>query len=713
MCVDCQSPVFKPIVLKPLTISILIVVVALICVPRQASAQWTQANGPYGGSATALAVLDDVLFATIRDVGVYRSMNDGESWELSNNGLPTVRTGNIVAIQGDLFLSTDSGLYASQNKGGSWELRNKNIGFSSLIAANGLLYLASNAVYRSDDNGYTWTSLPVGTKPRNIAALVEVGGNLVVATDDTVFVSSDDGLSWRPDTMGLKHRFVHDLVTQGGNVFAGSDNGIFISTNKGVDWTRQAGVTTNAHTRSLYSVGSDIYVGCDFRFFHSSDAGLTWSEHADPVQWPVLYNYPTIGAIVKHNGIVFGASPSSVLRSTNHGADWQSANIGIRGTTVNSVAFDDQLIYAASSLGLERSSDNGQHWENILSSGSNVTTSALGLFASSGRDIVRSTDRGATWVELGLLAQDGSDSRVKKMVATDSVLFVLSSYQVRGFALRSDGKGWRTVFGHSVGPLGIHGYEIGMALSIDNDICGVVYDGATYITTDFGESWKPDVYADSLNYRPYAYSFTSSDGVMYSAKMYWIDRSKDNGATWERLDYHFPASIHLVQADANNVYVGAYNGVFYSSNYGNTWTQISDGFSSRITTWIKSMSISPTHLVVGTYRQGVWTRPLTQIVSVHDAAPSAAPYSALHNLQVTPNPASESAQISFTLQTEAHVTVRVFDALGLLVATLADEPLRAQQHTFQWDAQQAPSGAYRCVLVVGDRVSSVSACVVR
>ena len=59
-----------------------------------------------------------------------------------------------------------------------------------------------------------------------------------------------------------------------------------------------------------------------------------------------------------------------------------------------------------------------------------------------------------------------------------------------------------------------------------------------------------------------------------------------------------------------------------------------------------------------------------------------------------PNPFNPATTISFTLPEASPVTLKVFDLLGRVVATLAQETLEAGVHTVQFDASYLPSGTY-------------------
>ena len=81
--------------------------------------------------------------------------------------------------------------------------------------------------------------------------------------------------------------------------------------------------------------------------------------------------------------------------------------------------------------------------------------------------------------------------------------------------------------------------------------------------------------------------------------------------------------------------------------------------------------------------------------------------------QNRPNPFSSSTSIRFELDRASTVTLRVFDAMGRQVATLADGPLAAGPHAFRFDAGSLASGVYVYALNVEGEVSSRRMMVVR
>ncbi len=74
-----------------------------------------------------------------------------------------------------------------------------------------------------------------------------------------------------------------------------------------------------------------------------------------------------------------------------------------------------------------------------------------------------------------------------------------------------------------------------------------------------------------------------------------------------------------------------------------------------------------------------------------------------------PNPFNPSSVISYRLPVSGHVTLKVYDALGRNIATLADERQEAGSHAVQWNAPGFASGIYFYRLTLSGGGGTVSA----
>ena len=77
----------------------------------------------------------------------------------------------------------------------------------------------------------------------NINSLAVSGSNLFAGANGGVFRSTNNGGSWTAVNTGLTNTAFYALAASGSNLFAGNGNGLFLSTNDGDSWTQQAGLS--------------------------------------------------------------------------------------------------------------------------------------------------------------------------------------------------------------------------------------------------------------------------------------------------------------------------------------------------------------------------------------------------------------------------------------------------------------------------------------
>jgi len=243
------------------------------------------------------------LYAGTNNGRFYMSDNDGLSWtEATPPGLPDVHT-VAAGSSGGLFAGGSGGLQRSMDGGATWG--QLEIGFPQLVVIQTMISLERGVLLmgtlgmgggRSTDNGTTWAPTPAGP-PDNIifSYAAAENGDLFAGTGIGVYRSMDEGLSWTELADPPNAAVVAFAIDSSGTSFAATSSGVFISTNSGLSWLEANSGLPNHSILSLV-VGPDgaVYAGTDgdgvYRSEISTDVRLI--EEELPGGFALHQNYP-------------------------------------------------------------------------------------------------------------------------------------------------------------------------------------------------------------------------------------------------------------------------------------------------------------------------------------------------------------------------------------------------------------------------------------
>ena len=214
------------------------------------------------------------------------------------------------------------------------------------VAADGVAYAAGGdlggggaGVYKSQDDGKTWTLTPGALPGGRIEAIAASNGALYVIVDMGVHVSPDGGASWTKKTAET--------------FFSPPD--AFL-------------VADPFEASVLYSSNQEGPV-------RTMDSGATWKPIATglPLGTTQTAEVQTMAASPDAAGTIFAATGSyghggsGVFKSTNRGDQWTAANAGMLSSTVITMAFGGAGHgYAVDSGGkLFETADGAQSWSSV------------------------------------------------------------------------------------------------------------------------------------------------------------------------------------------------------------------------------------------------------------------------------------------------------------------------------------------------------------
>ncbi|HSQ74324.1 MAG TPA: hypothetical protein VLT13_02135, partial [Bacteroidota bacterium] len=222
-------------------------------------AQWSRTSGPEGGYAADLLSAPQALLLGLESGGVYRSTDDGTTWQYASIGLRGLGAGgDAFAMLGTkVFVSTGYGISVSVDGGQTWTPMTNGLPSYGLYVSsfavkspNALFAGADDGIYRTLDSGATWTKTSAGLTDSSVRTLISTATHLFAGTENGVFRSSNDGVSWEFASTGLAAGDGMEILSMAalpGVVVAGTRQGAYYSSDNGITWNPAAsGLTSYA-----------------------------------------------------------------------------------------------------------------------------------------------------------------------------------------------------------------------------------------------------------------------------------------------------------------------------------------------------------------------------------------------------------------------------------------------------------------------------------
>lgn len=348
-----------------------------IFVSTDNGANWSPANnGLYDWSGTSLphgyarvnemAVSYSYILAAMFD-GMYRSGNNGSSWNNSSEGILATDITACVASGSLVMAGTNfTGIYTSTDQGLTWNRTNNGLAGPDVtdMTRKGSWTIAgilNHKVYRSNDDGASWTAGGNGL-PNTIRHLdsdstrvYAVGGG-GIHTTDLLYISSDDGLNFSA-IMGSNaiSGGMMALEVQGGYIYIGTANGMVLRSNDdGATWQDISVYLPNVEITAILAMDDIVYIG-------TAGKGV-WKFNANnftmiPSGTGMTNNYIT--DIDYENGALFASTwGGGIFASTNGGQQWFALNEGLDNKFVSCLASDVTKVFAGTDAGVYNSDED-------------------------------------------------------------------------------------------------------------------------------------------------------------------------------------------------------------------------------------------------------------------------------------------------------------------------------------------------------------------
>ncbi|MBN1396852.1 MAG: T9SS type A sorting domain-containing protein [Bacteroidetes bacterium] len=313
------------------------------------------------------------------------------------------------------------------------------------------------------------------------------------------------------------------------------------------------------------------------------------------------------------------------------------------------------------------------------------------IFVSVFDTVYLSTNNGAQWYT----ANNGLSGTIISLAANDDKIFAcnndldIDSSLGRVFLSTDNGSNWYKVNN------GIIDNEIVTSLLINGNNVFIGTHNGAFVSSDDGLSWKA-VKSGMMIYGGIN-ALTAIGDTIIAGTNYGVFILTEKDSSWIAANTGLPEikSIYSLATYGNTIFAGSSYDVFLSTNRGLSWISFTEGL---VDLRINSLTRNNTYIFAATDRDGVWRRPLSEVITQVENNHNCKPIFFLLE-QNYPNPFNPTTKITFTIPNLEpsfvnSVKLRIYDFLGREIATLVDGIKSPGEHSVEWNAKGLSSGIY-------------------
>ena len=545
--------------------------------------------GPDGGDGRSFAAdptNDKHLYLGTTNSWIYQSEDGGASWQrlaklaktddlLLDNIIVDSSDAKTLLVGAWVVDHPDGGLFISHDAGKTWTtvdaMKGQSIRALTQAPSDPKVIIAGTlkGVYRSEDSGQHWAQItPEGSmdlhEVESIAIDPRDPHTIYAGTWHLPWKTTDGGANWHNIKQGLiDDSDVFSIIidpTTPNVVYTSACSGIYRSDSAGELYHKIQGIPSTARRTRVLMLDptnrNTVYAGTTEGLYKTLDGGTTWKRMTGP---DVIINDVYVDPKNPQH-VLLATDRSGVLESDDAAFSFKASNTGFSQRQVTTLLVDNktpQTIYAGVVNdkmygGMFVSHDEGAAW----------TQQSEGL---EGRDIfsLSQSPEGVVIASTnsGIFRFDGSKWQpINKIVKSETK----TAYVVR------KGKRTKTEKTATV-PEG----EITFRVS-EVDASGSTWYAATvkgvYSSTNQGATWEGGPVLGKPEYR----DVTASGPMVIAAQRTALAMSSDAGKTWQPMA--MPQGLTWLQSialtDSGSLWVGGREGVFYSEDHGQNWTEM-------------------------------------------------------------------------------------------------------------------------------------------
>jgi len=458
------------------------------------------------------------------------------------------------------------------------------------------LFVNGNAggIFRSSDNGLTWTAVNNGLPANPHCWTLKASGNLMYAAigSEGVYRSNDYGESWVKPSAQLDYRTIYALDISGSDVYAGdSEGGLYYSSDAGSTWVFFQGLTQPSQIRTFEAIGDTLWIGAE-ALYYSLNHGQSWTKVNVDIG-PNGVTRITLGGNYLYAGAYDMQHSGALYISSDLGKSWQKDGV-YNGTITSLYAEGTDVYMGVANSHFYHSADAGGAWTYTNFPMPFVTITDIfrtegTVYACTTEGLFASTDNGTTWTRRA----DGIINQIVRHVAVYGTK-IFSSTERQGVYVSGDqGESWtQKNSGLEPGWMDVAGFHV----AGDKILAGT--SNGVFVSNDAGDTWQKVLTLD-INENVHSISGAGSHVLATTGKGCYV--SDNAGETWTLKGEATMGGRHLMTSlvKGDTIVVGSYNEIFISSDAGETWQlrKVQSSFFSPT-----DMAINGTLLMIATYQ---------------------------------------------------------------------------------------------------------------
>ena len=500
---------------------------------------------------------------------------------------------------------------------------------SVAVNSQGDIFVASNAIMRSTDDGKSWMrialdipTLPYGT-PRYIIQVKPTGELFLMVLTDSVLSgiwrSTDNGTSWTRVRKGV---FKNINITPDGSVFAMDGYSALRSTDNGNSWNTVPQNNIIAVLDIWGDKAGHLFLNSDY-LYRSTDNGQNWSKVVNGLtgsitsfaEAPSGHLFATIGGVYKN-----------IYESIDAGRTWQTLSF----TTLSNNYSRQHTVFITPQgrMFIDNreghpefndfsTDDEGKNWRDIQSYPTYYPDLGLRIltidkngnfYGTNANTLFRSVlDSNSTWSHIDVPI--GTVSGVTRHPNGNLVAFTIDNVTDAGWIWLSmdEGTRWTTV---KLDSLLVDSYNNSAIYTIAIDSSKNILIGTSgfiAISSNAGQNWSRN--STTLTQGVITGINVRNTGEIFaSSSTEGIFRSTDNGVTWDQLNIGIKnQSLSSLAVHQNgDVYAGSFNIIYKSTDVGLHWTQLTTNFPAKAGSVSNLVVSTQGNIIAGVDNAGVF-----------------------------------------------------------------------------------------------------------